>query len=200
MSWREILGGTSIPNASISPQNSHNEQNPENQGNCANTANTARLLSRESALLEEALADACENPTITLQKIAAAITAADEESWQKDRIGDAALKAFTDSLTERVEINLGTRPSHYIRTAYCKYCGPIWLWFDGHVLGCPWCWNRFSGKPIPRPENVQCAECCHFRRIDHPRLGHCAANQPEPPAGLWDGDKRMCQFFIPQMP
>ena len=119
MSWREILGVTSIPNATTSPQNSHNEQNPENQGNCANTANTARVLSRESAQLEEALADACENPTITLQKIAAAITAADKESWQKDRIGDAALKAFTDSLTERVEINLGTRPIHYTVVVKC---------------------------------------------------------------------------------
>lgn len=200
MSWREILGAPPHPNITFIRQNSHNEQNPASLGKCANIANSARVPSGESTPLEEALAATCEDPTITLQDIASAITVADEESWQKGQICDAALKAFADSLPERLEMNLGKRPSHYTKTAYCKYCGPIWLWFDNHVLGCPWCWNRCSGRPIPRPENVQCAECSHFRRIDHPRLGHCAANQSEPPAGLWDCDNRICQFFIPRMP
>ncbi len=198
MSWREILGATSSPNGSFTSQNSHNKQKSSYPGNCANNANIALGTKDGAKQLKEALADACEDPTVKLHEIAAAVTLADSESWRKGEIGDAALKAFTDSLSERVEINRGARPRHYTQTALCKHCGPIWLWFDDYVLGCTWCWNRCSGRPIPRPDNVHCQDCRHFRRIDHPKLGHCAAHQPEPPAGLWDADNRTCQFFIPR--
>jgi len=39
-----------------------------------------------------------------------------------------------------------------------------------------------------RPAN--CAECIHFRRIDHPKLGQCANGGASPTRLLWDTDSR----------
>ena len=44
---------------------------------------------------------------------------------------------------------------------------------------------------------VACANCRHFRRIDHPHLGHCAVDEPEAIAGLWDTDRRGCMRWLP---
>jgi len=42
-----------------------------------------------------------------------------------------------------------------------------------------------------------CAACCHFERIEHPHLGHCAIQaHVEAVAGLWDTDHRdYCHEF-----
>ncbi len=45
------------------------------------------------------------------------------------------------------------------------------------------------------PTGRYCADCLHFNRIDHPHLGHCAAGEPEPIAGLWDADPRYCRSY-----
>lgn len=45
-------------------------------------------------------------------------------------------------------------------------------------------------------ERVCCQDCAFFHRIDHPNLGHCAENQPEAIAGLWDSDRRYCEHFL----
>jgi len=101
---------------------------------------------------------------------------------------------------QRRERDQGKHPAHYTEQATCKHCGPIWLWFSGEVLGCPWCWNRAANKPIPRPCSVHCGDCIHFERIDHPHLGHCAKGKPEAIAGLWDTDRRYCECFLPTRP
>lgn len=42
---------------------------------------------------------------------------------------------------------------------------------------------------------AQCGRCEHYHRYDwHSRLGKCGANQPKPPAGLWDTDWRQCAW------
>jgi len=49
----------------------------------------------------------------------------------------------------------GQIPNHYTSTTTCKHCGPVPIW-DGcppEVLGCPWCFNRHKGLPIPRGNN-----------------------------------------------
>jgi hypothetical protein len=54
---------------------------------------------------------------------------------------------------------------------------------------------------IPRrfefPRIVTCGACCHFKRIEHPHLGHCTRGKPEAPAGLWGEDERTCECFTP---
>lgn len=42
---------------------------------------------------------------------------------------------------------------------------------------------------------TRCCDCAHFKRADHPNLGHCAMGQPEAPAGLWDTDRRYCEQY-----
>ena len=45
----------------------------------------------------------------------------------------------------------GEIPAHYTSTTTCKHCGPVPIW-DGcppEVQGCPWCFNRIEGLPIP---------------------------------------------------
>ena len=45
---------------------------------------------------------------------------------------------------------------------------------------------------VATPRWVTCGDCAHYRRTDHPHLGHCAAGEPENVAGLWDSDRRVC--------
>jgi len=120
----------------------------------------------------------------------------DIEDWRKGDISYDTLAAFTRSLVQRREMEKGKVPLHYTERATCKQCGPVWLWFSGTVLGCPWCWNRTAGRPIPRPQSVNCGECSHFERTDHPHLGHCAKGEPEAIAGLWDTDRRWCESYV----
>lgn len=45
----------------------------------------------------------------------------------------------------------GIVPHHYTAKTQCKHCGPVPIW-DGcppQVTGCPWCFNRIGGLPIP---------------------------------------------------
>ena len=46
----------------------------------------------------------------------------------------------------------GEVPDHYTATTECKGCGPVPI-FEGlpnTIRGCPWCFNRLKGLPIPR--------------------------------------------------
>lgn len=46
----------------------------------------------------------------------------------------------------------GRAPDHYTARTECKHCGPVPI-FAGcppEVDGCPWCFNRIKGLPIPR--------------------------------------------------
>jgi hypothetical protein len=47
-------------------------------------------------------------------------------------------------------------------------------------------------KPDPWMRAVNCGDCIHFQRIEHPHLGHCAKGEPEAIAGLWDTGRRYC--------
>lgn len=55
--------------------------------------------------------------------------------------------------------------------------------------------NRDRYRPF-KPHTVQCIDCEHFTRIDHPHLGHCGAGVKESPAGMWDTGLRGCGKFI----
>ena len=46
----------------------------------------------------------------------------------------------------------GEIPAHYISTTTCKHCGPVPIWngCPPEVQGCPWCFNRIKGLPIPK--------------------------------------------------
>ncbi len=50
----------------------------------------------------------------------------------------------------------GIVPDHYTATTECAHCGPVPIWpgLPAKVLGCPWCFNRRAGIPIPKIEGV----------------------------------------------
>ena len=62
----------------------------------------------------------------------------------------AAFRALVECNQTR---RAGRRPAHWTQATECKDCGCVWLWpgAPARVLGCPWCFNRASGLPIPRP-------------------------------------------------
>ena len=49
----------------------------------------------------------------------------------------------------------GIVPDHYTSETECKHCGPVPI-FPGcppQVDGCPWCFNRLRGLPMPEVVN-----------------------------------------------
>ena len=53
--------------------------------------------------------------------------------------------------------------------------------------------GSLAAEYIDEPDYaVVCGACRHFRRINHPNLGHCAEGRPEALAGLWDTSQRSC--------
>lgn len=68
---------------------------------------------------------------------------------------EAIFSAISDIKTrERGEI-----PAAYTDTTICKDCGeipiPPSMRCDGYVLGCPWCFNKTNGLPIPKPVQIR---------------------------------------------
>ena len=120
------------------------------------------------------------------------------EDWLEVRDDPDVLEALAHAVVTRRQRERSERPPHWTQACECAGCGPVFLWPGSpvRVLGCPWCFNRAEGRPIPRPVAVTCAACRHFRRIDHSHLGHCAAGEPEAIAGLWDTDRRSCRFWM----
>jgi hypothetical protein len=55
---------------------------------------------------------------------------------------------FTNNLMEKGKI-----PNNFTAITLCSSCGYVYvlpeLTNGGHVLGCPWCWNRAKGLTVP---------------------------------------------------
>ena len=64
--------------------------------------------------------------------------------------GEIPVAADMVAITEMRE--RGIVPDHYTATTNCKHCGPVPI-FEGNWPesdGCPWCFNRLQGLPIPK--------------------------------------------------
>ena len=198
MSWRQTLGiveTQSIPDT----HNSQNTHKSLNQGNCADIAYCADSSSKENTpSIMEILSEVCVGLTISPLDLKTAL----DNELTRITDGDISfdeVREFAKLLIQRNQMDSGIRPPQYNNAAHCKGCGPVWLWYSGEVEGCPWCLNRATDNPIPRPHEVRCGDCLNFERIPHPHLGHCTKGKQEAIAGLWDEDERMCDRFL-QMP
>ena len=73
--------------------------------------------------------------------------AANEPNLSEDE-RQALIRAIqTRRMRERGEV-----PPHYTEVTVCAHCGPVPI-FPGvteRVLGCPWCFNRMRGLPVPK--------------------------------------------------
>lgn len=74
------------------------------------------------------------------------------DDWAEISSNPAQLEAFAHLFRTDECRRQGKRPAHYTATAICRGCGPVPIFegTTGHVLGCPWCYNRTNGLPIPR--------------------------------------------------
>ncbi len=60
-------------------------------------------------------------------------------------------EAFAHAMQTRRMRERGEVPPHYTSTTICRHCGPVPI-FEGvpdRVDGCPWCFNRVQGLPVP---------------------------------------------------
>lgn len=75
------------------------------------------------------------------------------EDWSDIKHDHKMQEALADAINIRHMREKGEIPPDYIHKAECAGCGPVWLFASGRFQGCPWCFNRSRGLPIPRPTN-----------------------------------------------
>lgn len=119
--------------------------------NSSATEGLAARNNSENQLLKTALIPLCRDLPISAREVYEELAPEDIADWANGSLSSACLKAFAESLVQRREMAAGKIPPHYTERATCQGCGPVWLWFEGEILGCPWCWNRAAGRPIPTP-------------------------------------------------
>ena len=71
--------------------------------------------------------------------------------WAMCEADPALLEAFASAVSTRQMRERGEIPLFYSATTTCRHCGPVPIWPEcpPTVEGCPWCFNRVAGKPIP---------------------------------------------------
>ena len=77
------------------------------------------------------------------------------EDWEEISKSPEQLKAFAELVMIEDMRHQGIVPDHYTATTHCKHCGPVPI-FEGNWPesdGCPWCFNRLQGLPMPKEGN-----------------------------------------------
>lgn len=72
--------------------------------------------------------------------------------WPEVERDPALLETLAHAVSIRRMRERGEVPPSYTATAVCAGCGPVPI-FPGvseQVDGCPWCFNRIKGLPVPR--------------------------------------------------
>ena len=72
--------------------------------------------------------------------------------WAEIKNDPATLEALVHSITIRRMRERGEVPPDYTTTTVCRHCGPVPIYqgIAERVLGCPWCFNRAKGLPMPK--------------------------------------------------
>jgi len=103
---------------------------------------------RKNKPLLLALANAEATYGVTLAELR---TAAGDDWGQFER-DPALLLILADMIATRRLREKGIAPPSYTATTTCAHCGPVSIWpgCPPKVAGCPWCFNRAAGRPVPR--------------------------------------------------
>ncbi len=73
------------------------------------------------------------------------------DDWPEIERNPDLLAAFANAVQTRRMRERCEVPAHYTATTTCKHCGLVHI-FPGvpdRVDGCPWCFNRVKGLPVP---------------------------------------------------
>lgn len=123
------------------------------------------LSSHKAELLEEL---ACTRATLHHVAAAEGVSPALIHALHADDVAACAglsaeaLRAYVRMLHDSALRARGARPPSETTAATCLQCGPVWVAPEVAavapivrgaplLLGCPWCFNRRAGRPIPRP-------------------------------------------------
>ena len=123
------------------PSPCNTQQNPVQTCNpVAQHMHTAQQAESMTALQEAALVE-----TEDLQ-------AAAGDDWADIKDDPEALDALAKAISIQRLRERGEIPAHYTGTTTCKHCGtvPIFQGVPERVEGCPWCFNRAAGLPLPK--------------------------------------------------
>lgn len=103
------------------------------------------LSVQKSGILEK------NNLSIEIVKEAAA------EDWDEIQSNPEMFDAFADAVSSTQLMQQGIVPENFTGRINCKGCGLVpvdpSLVGSGSILGCPWCWNRAYGYPLPKLED-----------------------------------------------
>ncbi len=83
--------------------------------------------------------------------------------WDEISADPAKLKSFAELVMIEDMRHQGIVPDHYTATTNCKQCGPGPI-FEGNWAesdGCPWCFNRLKGLPMPNQHDL------YTKRLEH---------------------------------
>jgi len=86
-----------------------------------------------------------------------------EDDWAEESSTPAKLIGFADSLAIARIRETGRIPDNYTSETECRHCGsvPIWPGCPPQVNGCPWCFNRLQGLPMPSKHDLS------TKRLEH---------------------------------
>lgn len=103
--------------------------------------------------LEALAAEACKPPSgyITPARLIAKLAPEDLADVQGMADPLPFLRSFATATVWTEMRQRGIAPPGWDKCATCERCGPVFLWAEIKVAGCPWCWNRTRGVRIPRP-------------------------------------------------
>lgn len=100
-----------------------------------------------TSLLETASKDA----GLSVREILAGLNESETQSLHEGQITQSELTAFARARADRKLRESGRVPPGYTSVTCCAGCGdvPIWPGVPEHIEGCPWCFNRAQGLPVP---------------------------------------------------
>lgn len=104
---------------------------------------------------------------------------------------------FAKLIVEKQQREKGIKPAHYTKKGHCKRCGDVWIFENApsRFEGCPWCINRKTGKPIPRPYKVKCLDCKYFIVNQHSMAGIGDCKLSVNNNACFGFRKRDCKYF-----
>jgi len=86
-----------------------------------------------------------------------------EQDWEEISGDPAQLKSFAELAMITDMRHRGIVPDHYTAMTNCKHCGSVPI-FEGNWPesdGCPWCFNRLRGLPMPNKHDLS------TKRLEH---------------------------------
>ena len=74
------------------------------------------------------------------------------DDWPELENNQTDLEHFANLVAARHMRERGEIPADYIAVTHCQGCGtvPVFAGVPETVIGCPWCFNHHSGRPVPR--------------------------------------------------